>query len=95
MILQNFLCTKELEKVWATYPSRAIKIFTGLSVKENILSVLEMMGNNKSSQIRKCNFLISEFKLDKVKDSIGSTSGGERRRTEIARALALIQNLYC
>ena len=31
-------------------------IFTGLSVKENILSVLEMMGNNKSSQIRKCNF---------------------------------------
>jgi len=64
-------------------------IFTGLSVKENILSVLEMMGNNKYSQIRKCNFLISEFKLDKVKDSIGSTlSGGERRRTEIARALA-------
>ena len=64
-------------------------IFTGLSVKENILSVLEMMGNNKSSQIRKCNFLISEFKLEKVKDSIGSTlSGGERRRTEIARALA-------
>ena len=64
-------------------------IFTGLSVKENILSVLEMMGNNKSSQIRKCNFLISEFKLEKVMDSIGSTlSGGERRRTEIARALA-------
>ena len=64
-------------------------IFTGLSVKENILSVLEMMGNNKSSQIRKCNFLISDFKLEKVKDSIGSTlSGGERRRTEIARALA-------
>ena len=48
-------------------------IFTGLSVKENILSVLEMMGNNKTSQIRKCNFLISEFKLEKVKDSIGST----------------------
>ena len=64
-------------------------IFTGLSVKENILSVLEMMGNNKSSQIRKCNFLISEFKLDKVMDSIGSTlSGGESRRTDIARALA-------
>ena len=64
-------------------------IFTGLSVKENILSVLEMMGNNKSSQIRKCNFLISEFKLEKAMDSIGSTlSGGERRRTEIARALA-------
>jgi len=64
-------------------------IFTGLTVKENIICVLEMMGNDKSSQITKCNSLISEFKLEKVKDGFGSTlSGGERRRTEIARALA-------
>jgi lipopolysaccharide export system ATP-binding protein len=64
-------------------------IFRKLSVEENIAAVLEMTKLNKTQQKEKLESLISEFNLEKVRKNIGdSLSGGERRRTEIARALA-------
>jgi lipopolysaccharide export system ATP-binding protein len=64
-------------------------IFRKLTVEENIAAVLEMTRLNKNQQMEKLESLISEFNLGKVRKNIGdSLSGGERRRTEIARALA-------
>ncbi|MEM7102320.1 MAG: LPS export ABC transporter ATP-binding protein [Bacteroidota bacterium] len=64
-------------------------VFRKLSVEDNIRAVLEMTDLNKSEQAEKLEELIEEFGLEKVRHSIGDTlSGGERRRTEIARALA-------
>ena len=60
-----------------------------MSVEDNVLSVLEMTTLKKSEQQDKCEALINEFGLQKVrKNKGGLLSGGERRRTEIARALA-------
>lgn len=64
-------------------------IFRKLSVENNIKAILEMMDLSKSEQAEKLEQLIEEFGLQKVRKSIGDTlSGGERRRTEIARSLA-------
>lgn len=64
-------------------------VFRKLSVEDNILAVLEMTDLNKEEQKAKLEDLIGEFGLEKVRRSRGDTlSGGERRRTEIARALA-------
>ncbi len=64
-------------------------IFRKLSVEDNIKAVLEMTRLNKKDQIEKMESLIGEFSLEKVRKNNGDTlSGGERRRTEIARALA-------
>lgn len=64
-------------------------VFRKLSVEDNILAILEMMELSRSEQREKCESLIDEFGLQKVRKSNGDTlSGGERRRTEIARALA-------
>jgi lipopolysaccharide export system ATP-binding protein len=64
-------------------------VFRKLSVEDNIKAVLEMTTLNKEEQSEKLETLISEFNLQKVRKSNGDTlSGGERRRTEIARALA-------
>jgi lipopolysaccharide export system ATP-binding protein len=64
-------------------------IFRKLTVEENIAAVLEMTKLNKNQQKEKLESLISEFNLGNVRRNIGdSLSGGERRRTEIARALA-------
>lgn len=64
-------------------------VFRKLSVEDNIMAVLEMTPLNKEEQKAKLEDLISEFGLEKVRRSRGDTlSGGERRRTEIARALA-------
>ncbi len=64
-------------------------IFRKLSVEDNILAVLEMTKLSKSERLEKQESLIEEFGLQKVRKSRGDTlSGGERRRTEIARALA-------
>ena len=61
-----------------------------MSVEDNIRSVLEMTKLSKKQQIEKLESLISEFRLGKVRKSKGDTlSGGERRRTEIARCLAI------
>lgn len=64
-------------------------VFRKLSVEDNIRAVLEMMPYSKSEQQERLEGLIEEFGLEKVRKSRGDTlSGGERRRTEIARALA-------
>ena len=77
-------------KLGIGYLSQEASIFRKMSVKNNILSVLEMTNLTKKEQINKCNQLIDEFGLEKVKDSNGDVlSGGERRRAEIARALSL------
>ncbi|MGA1544154.1 MAG: LPS export ABC transporter ATP-binding protein [Saprospiraceae bacterium] len=64
-------------------------VFRKLSVEDNIKAVLEMVAISKKEQAEKLEILIEEFGLEKVRKSRGDTlSGGERRRTEIARALA-------
>ncbi len=64
-------------------------VFRKLSVEDNIRAVLEMTGLSRQEQKEKLESLIEEFSLEKVRKSKGDTlSGGERRRTEIARALA-------
>lgn len=65
-------------------------VFRKLSVEDNIRAVLEMTKLSKAEQRDKTESLISEFNLQKVRKNKGDTlSGGERRRTEIARALAV------
>jgi lipopolysaccharide export system ATP-binding protein len=64
-------------------------VFRSMSVEDNIKSVLEMTKLTKDQQDEKCEQLLEEFGLVKVRKNIGNLlSGGERRRTEIARALA-------
>ena len=68
-------------------------VFRKLSVEQNIKAVLEMTPLSKAEQKDKLESLIDEFSLHKVRKSKGDTlSGGERRRTEIARALATSPN---
>lgn len=68
-------------------------VFRRLSVEDNIMAVLEMTTLSKEEQKEKLETLISEFRLEKVRKNLGnSLSGGERRRTEIARALATSPN---
>jgi lipopolysaccharide export system ATP-binding protein len=72
------------------YLPQEASIFRKLSVEDNIKAVLEMTSLNRNQQAEKLESLISEFGLEKVRKSKGDTlSGGERRRTEIARALAV------
>jgi lipopolysaccharide export system ATP-binding protein len=71
------------------YLPQEASIFRKLSVEENIIAILEMTKMSKPEQKEKLELLIDEFGLEKVRKNIGdSLSGGERRRTEIARALA-------
>ena len=65
-------------------------VFRKMSVEDNILSVLEMTGKPRDYQLEKLESLIKEFRLGKVRKNKGDQlSGGERRRTEIARCLAI------
>ncbi len=71
------------------YLAQEASVFRKLSVEDNILAVLEMTDLKKDEQRDKLESLISEFSLNKVRKNRGDLlSGGERRRTEIARALA-------
>jgi len=71
------------------YLPQEASVFRKLSVEDNIMAILEMTKMSKSEQKDKLEVLIEEFGLEKVRKNIGdSLSGGERRRTEIARALA-------
>ena len=72
------------------YLAQEASVFRQLSVEDNILSVLEMTNIPKKEQHERVEELIEEFSLQKIRKSLGiQLSGGERRRTEIARALAL------
>lgn len=71
------------------YLPQEASVFRKLTVEDNIYAVLEMTSLNKAERDAKLEELIEEFSLEKVRKSHGDTlSGGERRRTEIARALA-------
>lgn len=72
------------------YLAQEASVFRKLTVEENILAVLEMRNYSKQERKEKTDQLIEEFSLQKVRRNLGmSLSGGERRRTEIARALAV------
>ena len=72
------------------YLAQEASVFRNMSVEDNIASVLELTGKPKEYQKEKLESLIDEFRLHKVRKNLGSRlSGGERRRTEIARCLAI------
>ena len=77
-------------KLGIGYLAQEASVFRNLSVEDNILAVLEMTKLSKSDQQEKLESLLSEFSLNHVRKNQGMVlSGGERRRTEIARALAV------
>lgn len=72
------------------YLAQEASVFRKMSVEDNIMSVLEMTGKPRDYQLQKLEELIKEFRLQKVRKNLGDQlSGGERRRTEIARCLAI------
>ena len=72
------------------YLSQEASVFRRLSVEDNIKSVLELSGMSKEEQSERLESLLKEFGLTRIRKSLGiQLSGGERRRTEIARALSL------
>jgi lipopolysaccharide export system ATP-binding protein len=71
------------------YLPQEASVFRKLSVEDNIRAILEMSDLPKTEQVRKLEELLDEFHLQHVRKNMGDVlSGGERRRTEIARALA-------
>ena len=71
------------------YLPQEVSVFRKLSVEDNIMGILEMTRLNKKERSDRLEFLLDEFSLNKVRKNLGnSLSGGEKRRTEIARALA-------
>lgn len=72
------------------YLPQEASVFRKMSVEDNIMSVLEMTSLTHEQQLAKLDSLIDEFRLNKVRKNKGDRlSGGERRRTEIARCLAI------
>jgi lipopolysaccharide export system ATP-binding protein len=72
------------------YLAQEASVFRKMSVEDNIASVLEMTPTTKEYQKEKLESLIAEFRLQKVRKNLGDQLyGGERRRTEIARCLAI------
>jgi lipopolysaccharide export system ATP-binding protein len=77
-------------KMGIGYLAQEASVFRKLSVEDNIRAVLEMTNTSKAYQKEKLESLIAEFRLEKVRKNYGDRlSGGERRRTEIARCLAI------
>ncbi len=77
-------------KLGIGYLPQEASVFRKLSVEDNIMAVLEMSGKKKAVQKEILENLLEEFRLQHVRKNNGDTlSGGERRRTEIARALAV------
>jgi len=72
------------------YLAQEASVFRKLSIEDNIKAILEMSDMTKEEQKERLEMLINEFGLQKIRKSLGiQLSGGERRRTEIARALSL------
>ena len=72
------------------YLAQEASVFRRLTVEENLMAVLEMTNKTKAEQKAKMESLLEEFSLTHVRKNVGMVlSGGERRRTEIARALAV------
>ncbi|MBI5539826.1 MAG: LPS export ABC transporter ATP-binding protein, partial [Bacteroidia bacterium] len=72
------------------YLAQEASVFRQMTVEDNILSILELSKLSKVEQKNKLESLLEEFGLNRIRKSLGiQLSGGERRRTEIARALAL------
>jgi lipopolysaccharide export system ATP-binding protein len=71
------------------YLPQEASIFRRLSVEQNLMAILEMMDLTSKQQKEKCESLLEELRLTHIRSSLGfQLSGGERRRTEIARSLA-------
>lgn len=72
------------------YLAQEDSVFRKMTVEDNLRTVLEMTSQTREEQAENLERLISEFRLDKVRRNLGSRlSGGERRRVEIARCLAI------
>lgn len=77
-------------KLGIGYLAQEASVFRKLSVEENIMAVLEMTNKSKAERKEKVETLLEEFSLTHVRKNLGMVlSGGERRRTEIARALSV------
>ena len=77
-------------KLGIGYLAQEASVFRKLTVEENLMAVLELSGMSRKEQKAKAEELLEEFSLKHVRKNLGMVlSGGERRRTEIARALAV------
>lgn len=77
-------------KMGIGYLAQEASVFRTLTVEDNIRSILQMTGLSRQAQDERLETLIEEFSLQKVRKNLGNRlSGGERRRTEIARCLAI------
>ena len=88
---QDFTAVPMFIRAWLGlgYLAHEASVFRNLSVEDNIRAVLEMMNISKQEQRERTESLLEEFNLTHVRKNMGKVlSGGERRRTEIARALA-------
>jgi lipopolysaccharide export system ATP-binding protein len=75
------------------YLAQEASVFRKLSVEDNILAVMELSDMSREERHERLEMLMTEFGLSRIRKSLGiQLSGGERRRTEIARALALKPN---